>query len=528
MMNSKKGCLCLFLVSLIPLWATPESKIACACAYFFGYPALILSLFYFEKRKIRAIYCYGWGVCYFLVHMYWLGGAKYHGAGIFYVYLFFSSLFPIGFALFGYFFPKSIKDLTLFKMGELSLLFAFCEYLRLFVICGFPFHLVGLILSPFQPTRMLASLFGVYGLSFIVIFVSLMVAKAIALKRAATYCITVFLPILCGYTLYLTHFYYQVAGEKIDVAIVQTGLRVEEKWPLAGKEDCYIAIEEQVKSLWERLESLDVLDLICLPEATLGGDGYLERYTKKDLETMLPKDMIPFFYGKERFNHIDLFTIFSLYLHTDIAVGLIAEEKNSLFYFSKGKLLGVYVKHHLLPLGEYIPYDFLQPIARRYGLDGSFKQGSGVEVFKSKWNILPTICFDEGFPDYFLEGNKLDPQLHLNIHNDGWFIDSKLIESHFDIGRMRSVEQGIYSIRAGNVGVSALISPTGKVVKRLPLKEGEGAVYKGVLIESFIPYRYKTLFSYIGNCGWFFLIVFSLAIPHVIYHKNLIKNNSLE
>ncbi len=509
------------------LFATPSSKGLCLLAYFFGYPALILSAFFFNERKGRALYLYGCGILYFLVQMHWLGIAKYHGTAIIFVYLFFSCVFPIGFYAFGYFLPKEVRALSFSKILQLALLFACFEYSRLFVICGFPFHTAGLILSGHAYPLILASVIGEYGLSFVVIMVGLYSTKCFVLNRPWRYGAFALLPMLCGQIIYSQHLRKVSYSEKIHLAIVQTGLLVEEKWPIDGNETSFIPTKDQLTSIWAFVSTLDGLDLICLPEACLPGDGLANRYSIEDLREVFPEDMLPFFYGKEAFSNLDVFSVMSIYLNTDILIGLVAEEKNSMFYLSQGKMLGLYSKRRLLPLGEYIPFDFLKPIARSYGLDGSFKKGESPSLLRGKWRILPTICFDEGFPGDFLSYRKDDPEFHINLSNDAWFINSKLVDSHFFVGRMRSVENGMYSIRAGNIGISAIISPTGEVVKHIPSVEPNGRLHKALLIDSFVPYRVKTIFSIVGNLGWCFIVLICAAALNGAF-KSLIKKCPLE
>lgn len=503
------------------LFADPSSRGLCLMAYFFGYPALFLSAFFFEKRKVRALYVYGCGVFYFLVQMLWLGNAQYHGAWIVYVYYLLACIFPVGFYVVGYFLPRDVKDLTLLKILELSFLFAGFEYLRLFVVCGFPFHTAGLILLPFDYLLILASVVGEYGLSFTVVMVGLYSAKCILLNRPWRVVAFALMPILFGHLIHSSHLKSAKYSEKISVAIVQTGLKVEEKGIIPHFEDAYISMKDQLCSIWECVSTLEGVDLICLPEAAFAGDGVYDRYTKEDLEEIFPRELAAFFYGKEEFSNMDVFLGISLYLKVDVLIGLVVDRENAMFYLSGGKMVGTYVKRRLLPIGEYIPFDFLKPIAKLHGLEGSFKKGKSFDLLESKWRILPTICFDEGFPQDFIRYHRLDPKMHINISNDAWFIGSKLVNSHLAIGRLRSVENGMYSIRAGNIGVSAIISPMGVVEKHLPTFDGNGLPYKGVLIDSFTPYKVETIFSKVGNPGLCLVVLMTVALMKLFSRREI-------
>jgi len=492
-------------------FATAASPIACLLALSFGYPFLIIYYYKIRTRRSRSLFLYGCGVIYFLVQMRWMGLAQYQGKMIILVYFLLSLLFALPYLLLGYCLPKEPRDLTPKRVIFASFVFTFFEYARLWVVSGFPFHTVGLILTAYDSSLQLLSVVGLYGLSFIVIGQALLGVKSYYTNRPLPYLSALVLPFCIG--LGLLHMPHPVVSEKkeIKVAIVQTGLLVEQKWRLDGYEGSFISLKNQIENLWEDLKELERVDMIILPESCLSGDARLDRFTKEEIGGLLSKDFEPFFSGKEKYSYIDIFSAISLYINTDILMGLLSDGYNSAFYFSQGRVIGRYNKRHLVPLGEYIPFNFLQNLAKRYGLEASFIPGEKGDLFQSRWKIAPSICFDEGFPEDFLSYQKQKPDFHVNVTNDAWFKGSVLTKSHFYLGKVRSVENGIYTLRACNSGISAVIDPYGKVLSSIDEISSTGELKKGVVIETLQLYNRPTVFSFLGNFGWAYLLAGSIV-----------------
>ncbi len=70
----------------------------------------------------------------------------------------------------------------------------------------------------------------------------------------------------------------------------------------------------------------------------------------------------------------------------------------------------------------------------------------------------------------------------VNITNDAWYGNSSGPFQHFQISRMRAVENGLPLIRAGNNGISAIIDPVGRVISSLNLNVVD-------IIDGYIPYK---------------------------------------
>jgi apolipoprotein N-acyltransferase len=138
-----------------------------------------------------------------------------------------------------------------------------------------------------------------------------------------------------------------------------------------------------------------------------------------------------------------------------------------------GSILSVYDKVHLVPFGEYLPF---QEALEKLGLmqltkvPGGFIPGDrrrAMEVPRAP-RFLPLICYEIIFPGDAVPRDER-PGWLLNLTNDGWFGISTGPYQHLQQARVRAIEQGLPLVRAANTGVSAVIDPFGRVIKSLPL-----------------------------------------------------------
>ncbi|MGY8985019.1 MAG: apolipoprotein N-acyltransferase, partial [Sphingomonadales bacterium] len=115
------------------------------------------------------------------------------------------------------------------------------------------------------------------------------------------------------------------------------------------------------------------------------------------------------------------------------------------------------------------------------------------------------VCYEIIFPGNIV--GKERPQWLLNVTNDSWFGDSPGPYQHFSMARMRAVEEGLPLVRSAGTGISAVIDPWGRVLKKLSLGE------PGKL-DSKLPKRIEnpTFYSQFGDLSFLSIIFFSLLI----------------
>lgn len=135
--------------------------------------------------------------------------------------------------------------------------------------------------------------------------------------------------------------------------------------------------------------------------------------------------------------------------------------------------MSVYDKLHLVPFGEYLPF---QDLMEKLGfvqltkVQGGFIPGTrrrSMEIPDAP-RVLPLICYEAIFPGN-ISARDDQPGWIVNLTNDGWFGISTGPYQHLQQARLRAIEEGLPVVRAANTGISAVIDPEGRIVARLDL-----------------------------------------------------------
>jgi apolipoprotein N-acyltransferase len=138
-----------------------------------------------------------------------------------------------------------------------------------------------------------------------------------------------------------------------------------------------------------------------------------------------------------------------------------------------GSILSVYDKVHLVPFGEYLPF---QSTLEKLGLmqltklPGGFLAGDRHRAYSVPRapRFLPLICYEIIFPNEAVSPGE-QPGWLVNVTNDAWFGISTGPYQHFAQARVSAIEHGLPLVRAANTGISAVVDPLGRVINSLPL-----------------------------------------------------------
>ncbi|MGH9584155.1 MAG: apolipoprotein N-acyltransferase [Bryobacteraceae bacterium] len=162
-----------------------------------------------------------------------------------------------------------------------------------------------------------------------------------------------------------------------------------------------------------------------------------------------------------------------------------------------GEEIGRYDKIHLVPFGEYVPplFSFVNRITNEAG---DFVPGHDIKVLPAGQDKLGVfICYESAFPDLVRQFTKKGANVLVNLSNDGYFGHSDAHEQHLLIARMRAVENRRYLIRATNDGITAVIDPSGRIVRELPSYRELGApVHYGTVHETTFYARHGDWFAW--------------------------------
>jgi apolipoprotein N-acyltransferase len=170
-----------------------------------------------------------------------------------------------------------------------------------------------------------------------------------------------------------------------------------------------------------------------------------------------------------------------------------------------------YAKQHLVPFGEYVPYQkVLFFVSRLVEAAGDFIAGTDSRPMLSNGQAFGVlICYEGIFPDLSRATVKLGATSLINITNDAWYGRTSAPYQSLEMARWRAIEFRVPLIRAANTGVSAIVDANGAVLGSIPLDE------KGFLVRTVHPFRTLTMYARWGDFfAW--LCVFA-AVAVIVY-----------
>ena len=192
-----------------------------------------------------------------------------------------------------------------------------------------------------------------------------------------------------------------------------------------------------------------------------------------------PESPAPFEDSDPRFRH--WVSALAEDAHAPMIVGDIAvvpnadRTRNSVFNSAAfiapdGNFVGRYDKMHLVPFGEYVPFQQLLSFAGSLTNEvGQMTHGKRRVVFAAadhRYGVF--ICYESIFADEVRQFTKLGADVLINISDDGWYGDTSAPWQHLNIARMRAIENDRWLLRDTNSGITAVIDPYGRVTQSSP------------------------------------------------------------
>jgi len=427
------------------------------------------------------------------VQLSWLMETTYMGLGILGVYGFLVVALGLQFGLL----TKTLQQpLTWPRMLGAAGLWVWLEWIRLLPLTGFPWNPAGLSLAGNSFSIQFAALFGVYGLSFWV-----MLTNLAALKHRLSWAVLALTPYAFG----LLHQTYwdTSATEHLSVALVQTGLRNEQKDYFPSNPEAFVSPLHQ----WERiLTGLTPHDLIVLPEAALPFGSTREVYPAEMVRQVWEKCFgEQLFVPSKKVSNLFWAKQMASRFGAEVIVGMDAGDKkgkyNAAFHCppkTDNETLR-YDKRMLVPVGEYVPFStwpFVASfVAEQFGIEQSFTPGTESKIFPGKIPLGITICSEEIYSHLVRDTRRAGAELLVNITNDGWFPGTRLPQLHCLHGQLRAAENGVGLVRACNTGVTAVIDRFGSVRTKLSVPEFTSGV-----LSAHVPVQsHTTLYTLCGD-----------------------------
>ncbi|MBR1223682.1 MULTISPECIES: apolipoprotein N-acyltransferase [unclassified Bradyrhizobium] len=422
-----------------------------------GVPAAAMSGFWF-------------GLGYFVVGLYWIGYAFLVDAPTFAWLMPFAVLgLPAYLALFtaaGFALARLLWTRDASRLLALAISLTITEWLRGHLLSGFPWNSFGYALSEPLALAQTASLIGLWGMTFLT--VAIFASPAVLIDGTSRGRKPWLAPVAALGLLAVMAVFGAVRLSmqptvlaKVKLRIMQPNLQQDVKFNYAAKAEVmqkYLTLSDRASGP----QSTGVSDaqILIWPESAFPFFLTREADAMAQIADLLPRGTV-LITGSVR--------------APDLPPGVrITRAYNSIYAIDHdGSVLSVYDKLHLVPFGEYLPFqDWMEKLGfvQLTRVQGGFIPGTRRRAMDipNAPRALPLICYEAIFPgDITTRDDR--PGWIINVTNDGWFGISTGPYQHLQQMRLRAVEEGLPVVRAANTGISAVIDPSGRIVARLGL-----------------------------------------------------------
>ena len=304
-----------------------------------------------------------------------------------------------------------------------------------------------------------ASFYGLFGLSFVIVLVNVLLAFALFghsnRRRLSSFiaAVVVVAAHLGWGAREIARFDYDAGeGERgIDVAVLQPNVDLGLKWNPAFRDTIFRQIEDMTVQAAGRGPRLVIFPETAAPVSMSNFPVYRQRL--KNLSRESDVDIL--------IGYVD---------HTFTGERWLGYNSAGLFD-NEGRHRVQYNKVNLLPFGERIPFSQYIPALSRLNFgQANFEPGKLQTIFQSsvgKFGVL--ICFESAFSGYTRRYVQEGAQFLVNITNDGWFGSRRGPIQHAEMAILRAVENRVTLLRSANTGISMIVDPVGRVRKRIDL-----------------------------------------------------------
>lgn len=439
----------------------------------------------------------GWffGFGYFLAGLYWIGHAFLVDAKTFgWLLPIAVTALPAGLALFfalGCAFARKIWLRGPLRIVSLAIALTVAEWLRGHLLTGFPWNAIGYSLTGPLVLAQSTALIGIWGLTFVAVAVFSSPAVLADEPRDSPrpwlpFALSVVvLALLATYgAARLSRTPTQYVND-VRLRIMQPNLPQDAKFNYGSRRrvmEHYLSLSD--RSTGPQSTGMHDVTHLVWPESAFPFFLTREPDALAQIAALLPPGSV-LMTGAARFSE-------------NASGDGRGRTYNSIYVIDHdGTVISVYDKVHLVPFGEYLPF---QSLMERAGLmqltkvQGGFLAGDRRRSLSVPGapRLLPLICYEIIFPRQVVPQGE-QPSWLLNVTNDAWFGMSPGPHQHFQQARIRAIEEGLPLVRAANNGISAIVDPAGRILQSLPL--GSEGILDGRLPRPLA----KTVYARLGD-----------------------------
>ena len=348
------------------------------------------------------------------------------------------------------------------------------ELLRVHTFFQFPWCLLGYSQQPLAPVIQIASVTAVFGVSFVLVATSALVAMAILDARERRLWLIGLVTLqgaVWGVGAWMLARPLNETG-RITVGLVQGGIRQEDKWQ---PENAWSNVSRHLELT--RDAARRGARLVVWPESAVPFLYDEEPELSALLQELVRRDALYVYFGnddREPPPHARIF----------VGAKLLAPD---------GEIAARYRKMHLVPFGEYVPLKPLFTFGGRVAAKvvqevADFTPGTeAVNVSVEGHRVGGYICYEAIFPALVRRFPADGAELLVNITNDAWYGTTSAPYQHLAMAAFRAVENGRYMVRAANTGITAVVDPRGRILEQTKLFD------RAVLVRE-VPFVAETTF----------------------------------
>ena len=183
---------------------------------------------------------------------------------------------------------------------------------------------------------------------------------------------------------------------------------------------------------------------------------------------------------------------------------------SALLIDGNGQVVGRYHKLALVPFGEFIPFsEWFPGLAKMTPVGSGMDAGENAAAFHVKGQfVMPFICFESAITHHvresiaYLKSLGKEPDIMVNVTDDGWFYGHTALDQHLACNVMRAVENRKPLVVAANTGLSAIIASNGKIIRKGGRRKSE------VLVSEIQRHPTSALYASVGDWPVIAMVLF--------------------